>query len=108
MEGGLKLRATSIIYTHYQGHRRQARKRWLLDSVENHPGVELELLWKWFEARFGLTKRKFKEYLSELEEAQEVEERSGRLYPYGFEESPEPVQSRFPTPPPEEASPHEG
>lgn len=82
--------------THHTARERALRKAWLVKRVKLNPGVDENTLRRWFMREYGLTARKFSEYLKELLEMGELKREGDRLFDAAFEF--ELVQSWLPIP----------
>jgi len=73
------------VQTHHWGRDRQGRKMRLKEFIEKNAGVDERKLMQVMEKLLKLSHRAIREYLAELEYIDEIQNRDGNFYPFGYE-----------------------
>ena len=74
------------VQTHHWGRDRSGRKMRLNEFIKNNPGIDERKLMKVMSKLLKLSHRAIRGYLSELEVEDEIENRDGKFYPFGYED----------------------
>jgi len=78
----------SIRHHHWASDRHERKTR-LLDFIKKNPGIEKRILMKAMSKLLKISHRAIELYLSELQYEDEIENRDGKFYPFGYEEQPQ-------------------
>ena len=73
------------VRTHHWASDRHERKMRLLQFIKDHPGSEKRIIMQVMTKMLKISHRAIMEYLSELKLEDEIENRDGNFYPFGYE-----------------------
>ena len=71
--------------SHHWASDRHSRKMRVLKFIEENPGIEERVIIKVMTKQLRISPRAIREYLSELEYEDEIENRDGKFCLYGYE-----------------------